>query len=459
MKKIILSASIMFLAIGAMAQEKEINSALSAYESNNASAAKSELDKVANQINSNKVRPELKAKYFYVAGQIALQNGNTIEAAKMFGELAKYESGTMYSIRNKSTKETEYFATEAEATSAAATGDYSKPKTEKLSGKYLPQVQDKLRNQAEIVLQLANSAYNSNNKETAGDKFLEGSYLVNALGGNGDLFKYNAALSYHSANKYEKALDTYVELLNDGYTGEATSYVGKDKEGKDVSLNSKDEAENYKKLGLISTYKEVKTPSIEKDIYVNALKAVLSMKKDNPIVQKAEKKYPNDEEIKNLISSIYLSTGNTEQFLNSLLENIKNNPNDASNYYNVGTVYMEKNEDAKAIEYFEKAIQKDPKYKNAYNNLALVKVKKEKEYVDIINANLGNSSKEKQNYKEYTEKRKNLYIEIIPLLEKAFELDKTDYNAAKTLRQAYQAAEMFDKEDELRAIEKQLQPK
>ena len=154
-----------------------------------------------------------------------------------------------------------------------------------------------------------------------------------------------------------------------------------------------------------------------------------------------------------------MSTGNTEQFLNSLLENIKNNPNDASNYYNVGTVYMEKNEDAKAIEYFEKAIQKDPKYKNAYNNLALVKVKKEKEYVDIINANLGNSSKEKQNYKEYTEKRKNLYIEIIPLLEKAFELDRTDYNAAKTLRQAYQAAEMFDKEDELRAIEKQLQPK
>lgn len=459
MKKIILSASILFLAIGAMAQEKEINAALSAFESNNASSAQTELSKVASQINSNKISPELKAKYYYVAGQVALQGGNTIEAAKMFGELAKYESGTLYSIRNKSTKETEYFATEAEANAAAAKGDYSKPKAEKLSGKYLPQVQDKLRNQAESVLQLANSAYNSNNRETAGDRFLEGSYLVNAIGGNGDLFKYNAALSYHSANLYDKALNVYKELINEGYTGETTSYVGKDKEGKDIPSNTKEEAENLKKIGYITSYREVKTPSIEKEIYVNALKALLSLKKDDELVKKAEQKFGNDEEVKNLVGSIYLSSGNTDQFLNRLLDNIKANPNDASNYYNVGTMYMEQNKDAEAIEYFQKAIEKDPTYKNAYNNLALVKVKKEKEYVDIINSNLGNSSKEKQNYKEYTEKRKNLYIEIIPLLEKAFDLDKTDYNAAKTLRQAYQAAEMFDKEDAMRAIEKQLQPK
>lgn len=459
MKKIILSASLLFLAIGAMAQEKEINAALSAYESNNASGAQSEIAKVANQISSNKISPDLKAKFYYISGQVALQNGNTIEAAKMFGELAKYENGTMYSIRNKSTKETEYFATEAEATAAAANGDYAKPKEEKLSPKYLEKVQEKLRNQAESVLQLANSAYNSNNRETAGDKFLEASYLVNAIGGNGDLFKYNAALSYHSANLYEKALASYKELINQGYTGETTSYVGKDKEGKEIPSNTKEEAENLKKIGYIVSYKEVKTPSMEREIYVNALKAVLALKKDDPIVKKAEQKFGTDTEIQNLIGSIYLSSGNSDQFLNKLLDNIKTNPKDASNYYNAATMYMEQNKDAEAIQYFQKAIEVDPTYKNAYNNLALVKVKKEKEYVEVINANLGNSSKEKQTYKEFTDKRKNLYIEIIPLLEKAFELDKTDYNAAKTLRQAYQAAEMFDKEDAMRAIEKNLQPK
>jgi predicted Zn-dependent protease len=459
MKKIILSASVLFLAIAAMGQEKEINAAMSAYESKNTAGAQSEIAKVANQISSNTISPELKAKYYYVAGEIALQNGNTIEAAKMFGELAKYETGAMYSIKNKSSKETEYFATEAEANAAASKGDYSKPKKENLSGKYLPQVQDKLRSQAESVLQLANNAYNSNNRATAGDKFLEASYLVNAIGGKGDLFKYNAALSYHSAQQYDKALVAYKELIKEGYTGESTTYTGKDKDGKDVTINSVEEAENLKKLKYITSYREVKTPSVEKEVYMNALKAVLALKKDDELVQKAEQKYPTDAEVQNLISSIYLNSGNSEQFLNKLLANIKANPNDASNYYNVGTIYMEQNKDDEAIQYYEKAIQVDPTYKNAYNNLALVKVKKEKEYVDIINANLGGSTKEKQLYKEYTEKRKNLYKDILPYLEKAFELDKTDYNAAKTLRQAYQAAEMFDKEDELRAIEKSLAPK
>lgn len=459
MKKLILSASVLFLAIGAMAQEKEINAAFSAYESKNTAEAQNEIAKVANQISSNKISPELKAKYYYVAGQVALQNGNTIEAAKMFGELAKYETGTMYSIKNKSTKETEYFATESEANSAAAQGDYSKPKKENLAGKYLPQVQEKLRSQAESVLQLANNAYNSNNRATAGDKFLEASYLVNAIGGKGDLFKYNAALSYHSAQQYDKALAAYKELINAGYTGESTSYSAKDKEGKDITINSLEEAENLKKLKYITTYKEVKTPSVEREVYMNALQAVLALKKEDELVQKAEQKYPTDAEVQNLISSIYLNSGNGEKFLNKLLENIKTNPNDAANYYNVGTIYMDQNKDDEAIQYFEKAIQLNPKYKNAYNNLALVKVKKEKEYIDIINANLGGSTKENQLYKEYTEKRKNLYKEIIPYFEKAFELDKTDYNAAKTLRQAYQAAEMFDKEDEMRAIEKSLAPK
>src|SRR5690606_6026110 len=129
----------------------------------------------------------------------------------------------------------------------------------------------------------------------------------------------------------------------------------------------------------------------------------------------------------------------------------------AANHYNIGVLQMNAGNDADAIQSFEKTIQLDPNFKNAYTNLALVKIKPEVEYVEIINSNLGNTSKEKQTYKEYTQKRKDLYKEVIPYLEKAFELDRTDYDTAKTLRQAYQAAEMFDKEDEMRAIERSLQ--
>lgn len=458
MKKIILTASALFLMIGAFAQEKEIDAALKAYESKNNSAAKSELNKVSGQLNTNTISPELLAKYYYVSGQIALAEGNTSEAAKQFGQLAKYENGVMYSAKNKSTKATEYYATKAEADEATTKGDYSKPKEEKLNANYLPKVQQSLTAVAEKTLQEANTAYKAEKNEEAGNKFLEASYLIQAMGGDFQIFKYNAALSYHRGGNYEKAFQAYKELINEGYTGESKSWSAKDKQsGKDVTFTSKADADTQAKLGLVTGVKEVKSASVEKELYSNTLKALGSMGKYDDVVEKITAKYPKDEEIQTLVGNIYHASGNSEKFLSKLIENTKLNPNDPVNYFNIGVTYMEQGKDAEAIQNFEKAIQVDPKFKNAYTNLALVKIKPEKEYVEIINSNLGTSAKEKKAYQEYTKKRKDLYISIIPHLEKAFELDKTDLQAATTLRKAYQAGEMFDKEDQMRAIEKSLQ--
>lgn len=457
MKKIILTASALFLMIGAFAQEAEIDAALKAYESKNNSAAKSELSKVSGQLKSNTISPESLAKYYYVSGQIALSEGNTVEAAKQFGELAKYENGVMYSAKNKSTKATEYFATQADADAAVSKGDYAKVKEETLNPVYLPQIQQSLTSMAEKTLQEANNAYKADKNEEAGNKFLEASYLVKAMGGQHQIFKYNAALSYHRGEKFEKAFETYKELINEGYTGVSTSWVAKDKaSGQEVSFNSKADADTQAKLGLVTGVKEVKTPSVEKEVYLNALKALSGAKKYDDVVEKIISKYPSDSEIQTVAGNVYHNSGNSDKFLNKLIENTKLNPNDPVNYFNIGVMYMEQEKDAEAVEYFEKAIQVDPKFKNAYTNLALVKIKPEKEYVDIINKNLGNSAKEKQAYQEYTKKRKDLYIDVVPYLEKAFELDKTNLEAATMLRKAYQAAEMFDKEDQMRAVEKTL---
>lgn len=459
MKKIVLSLATLMLSLGAFAQEKEIDAAFDAVESNNLTAAKSELSKVASQINATTLSPESKAKYYYAAGQVALNEGNSIEAAKMFGEVGKYENGTMYSARNKSTKQTEYFATKAEADAATAKGDYTKPKEETLTPNLILKVEGELKTKAENLLKQANTAYQANNSTVAGDKFLEASYLVKAIGGDAGLFKYNAALSYHKGEAYQKAFDTYKELINEGYTGESTSWVGKNKEtGEEVSFPTKGDADMQAKLGLVTGIKEVKTPSVEKDLYSYTLQTLSGLKKYDDIIEKITTKYPNDSQIQTLAGNVLHNSGNDDKFLEKLIENTKIDPNNASNYYNIGVIQMNAGKDAEAIQAFEKAIQVDPTFKNAYTNLALVKIKPEKEYVEIINANLGTSAKEKKTYQEYTQKRKDLYKEVIPHLEKAFELDKTNYEAAKTLRQAYQAAEMFDKEDAMRVIEKSLQP-
>ncbi len=459
MKKIILSLGALFLSIGLWAQEKEIDAAFSAIEANNTSGAKAELAKVASQINSNTISPEFKAKFYYTSGQVALKEGNSIEAAKMFGEVGKYENGVMYSVRNKSTKQNEYYATKAEADTAAASGDYAKPKEETLAPNLILKVQDNLRSKAETLLKEGNTAYQANNSNLAGDKFLEASYLVKAIGGDAGLYKFNAAMSFHKGESYQKAFDAYKELINEGYTGESTSWVGKNKEtGEEVFFGSKQEAELQQKLGQITGIKEVKTPSVEKDLYTYTLRVLSGLKKYDDVVEKITDKYPNDTEIQTLAGNVLHNSGNDDKFLNKLIENTKIDPNNASNFYNIGVIQMNGGKDTEAIQNFEKAIQLDPNFKNAYTNLALVKIKPEKEYVDIINANLGNSAKEKKTYQEYNQKRKDLYKEVIPYLEKAFELDKTNYDAAKTLRQAYQSAEMFDKEDAMRTVEKTLQP-
>lgn len=458
MKKVILTIAAVFMMGAVFAQEKEINAALAAIEANNVSGAKAELAKVSSQINSNTISPEAKAKYYYTAGQIGLKEGNSIEAAKMFGELGKYESGTMYSIKNKATKQTEYYATQAEADAAAAKGDYAKSKAENLSPKYLTSVQDLLKSKAESVLKEGNAAYQAKRDEEAGDKFLEASYLVKALGGDSELFKYNAALSYHRGEIYQKAADTYIELINEGYTGEKSSWVAKDKTtGEEVSFDSKSDADTQAKLGLVTGVKESKSASVEKDLYENTLKVLIGLKKYDPIVEKISKRYTDNNDIQTLVGNVYHNSGKSKLFLNKLIENTRIDPNNAVNYYNIGILYMDMNNNEEALKNFDKAIQLDPKFKNAYTNAAVLIVKPEKEYIEIINANLGTSAKEKQLYKEYTAKRKELYVKAIPYLEKSFELDK-NYDGAKMLRQAYQAAEMFDKEDAMRAVEKTLQP-
>lgn len=458
MKKIFLTAASVLLLSGVFAQEKEIDNALSAYQANNLMGAQAELDKVANQIDSNTISPKSKATYYYVAGQLALVNGKSIEAAKHFNEMKKYETGTVYSIRNRDTKETEYFFTQQEAEAQSAKGNYTKVKSENLRPNYLDSIQAELLKRAEGTLTQASNAAQSGNDVTAGEKFLEASYLVEAIGSDGGLFKYNAALSYHKANKPREAFDIYKELIDENYTGESTTWNATVVEtGQTATFNTRAEAKTQETLGIVTNIQEVKTPSIEKNLYTYALDALAALKEYDDVVEKISAKYPNDTEIQTLIANVYHFSGQQDMFLNKLKESARLDPKNPTNYFNIGVVYMEMDQDDQALEYFEKAIDADPNYKSAYTNIALIKVKADKDYIEKINSNLGSSAKEREVYKEYTEKRKNMYKEVIPYLEKAFNLEKTNLEYARMLRQAYAAAGMTADEERMIQIENSLQ--
>lgn len=457
MKKVILSIAVLCLTNGLFAQEKEVNNALKAFDSNDITLVKSELASVQNQMNTNTIAPEVKAKYYYLAGSIALKDGKSIEAAQLFSEMAKYENGTIYSIRNKSSKETEYYFSKDEAERIAASGNYNKVKEQTLQQVYSPLVREDLLKRGESVLRQAQALIRDGKDVEAAEKLLEVSYLSRFIGGDADLFKYNAAISFHKGGDYQRAIDIYKEMIQDGYTGVTSSWVGTDKDsGIELSFTSREDAEAQRKAGSITTYKEVKSPSVEKDLHAFTLNALVLQKSYDPIVETILDKYPNDNEIFEAASSVYLISGKEDLLLEKLTERIKIDPRNEVNFFNMGVLYKNKNEDDKAIQAFEKAIQINPKYKDAYINIAFIKLKPEAEYVEIINANLGISNKEKQTYREYSNKRKALYLEAIPYFEQAFNTDKTNYETAKLLRQAYQAAEMYEKEDQMRAIENSL---
>src|SRR5690554_2937151 len=121
MKKIIFSIATFSLISTLFAQEKEISAAYSAFEKNDRQTARTELSKATNLIDKT-TDPKSLANYYYVNGELLLADGNIEEAAKSFEQMAKYEIGPIYSVRNKANKTTEYYFTLAEAENIASKG-------------------------------------------------------------------------------------------------------------------------------------------------------------------------------------------------------------------------------------------------------------------------------------------------------------------------------------------------
>ena len=92
----------------------------------------------------------------------------------------------------------------------------------------------------------------------------------------------------------------------------------------------------------------------------------------------------------------------------------------------------------------------NPKYTNAYINLAALKLEDEKVIIDEMNK-LGTSTKDMKRYEELKAKRQNLFRGTIPFLQKAVELDPSNVDVAKTLLNVYSALEMTTEYKALKA--------
>lgn len=308
----------------------------------------------------------------------------------------------------------------------------------------------------------AMDAYNTKNYTVAGPKFLELYNLLKTNGQDDKMYMYYAGLSYALASNLDESIKIYTELINSGYTGVQTQYTAKDKTGKIETL-SKDIWEMLKKSSKdYSDFKTEQSKSVEPDLYETLSTLLLNAKKNDEalaIIEKGLAKYPNNAKLKEYHGSALYATGKTDQFMVNLKEQLAKNPNDATNWYNLG-VLQSKNPatEADAIASFKKAIElgsNDPKLtNNAYQNLVYTSIGDDDKAVKEINA-IRKSDPDKAT--TLIEARKERFNQALPHAEKWYQASPNNIDAVSILKDIYGMLKNQAKVTEMKAKEAALQ--
>ncbi|MDR3271900.1 MAG: hypothetical protein LBT29_00245 [Flavobacteriaceae bacterium] len=455
MKKLTVSMFALF-AVLAFGQEKEIKAAFSAYDSGNKAQAQTLIQQadaaVGNKAQS--IDPDVYAKYLYVKGNSLLEQGKTVDGAKVLSELTVYEKGPVYSLKNKETKEKAYVLSKDEAAKLQAQG-FSGLKETTSGTTYSQKSAATLDAKRQEVAKKAADEYVSKQFASAGNDFLEAYYLFKAAGGNDDIYKYYAAVSYNNDEQNDKALELYKELINDGYTGVNIKYTAKDKDGQEVNMDATQYQLFQKANAGYTDFKQETTPSVEPDLYHYAVQILINDKKYDDalnLTQKGLAKLPNDQALNDVLGDLYYQTGQTDKFAEKLQEQLQKDPNDYKVLYNLGFLYSKDPATTnKAKEYYEKAIQAKPDYTDAYLNLAILLMQPDKELVNQMK-NLGTSTADNKKYDALFEQRKQVLGSALPYLEKAYRIDSSNIAVIGALRDVYRVLGNRAKMQEMDAI-------
>ena len=303
---------------------------------------------------------------------------------------------------------------------------------------------------SQIETSIINSAVEDNrnsNYSVASDKLLM-AYKMNEEK-NKD-YLYYAAGSAVNSKEYEKALDYYVELKENNYTGVIDEYyitnneTGEEEKVSETEFDLLKSSKDYSNPRVGQT--ESRYPEIVKNI---ALIYVQQGKNDIAIeaIKEARSIQPDDTSLILNEADLYIRISNNsddeserdlyrKKFKELMELAITKDPENGILYYNLGVISSEQGENDSALEYYKKAIEFKPDYVDAYLNLVAVILDGEQSIVDEMN-NLGTSKKDNIRYDELKVERENLYKECIPFLEKLIEVSPSNIDALNTLKNIY----------------------
>ncbi len=423
MKKQLITVLAILIGLSAYAQKDELKSTDKALKNGELATAKSSVDQAEGLIDNADQKTKakfyfLKAKTYYdIAKKKPSLDANAFDiAAKSLQDLIAFEKQTG---KAKYTEEAQPLLTTLIAD---------------VSAKGIKQYQEKDYSNAKVTLY---KTYALSKKDTA---FLE----------------YAATAAYLDKD-YDLSLEHFNKLKQVGYTGIATTYTATNVEsGETESFGSKKQMDLMVKTGQYKEPKvdvsESKTASVIKNIawilvekgeVANAMSAV----------KEARKIDPKDINMLLTEANLLLKLEKKDEFAALMKEAILQDPNNAMLHFNVGVINQEQGNMEEAKGYYNKAIELDANYSDAYLNLGAVLLERDKVLVEEMNNNLSNFKK----YDAIKARQLELYKEVLPYYEKAYELTKEktkedDIDIVRTLMSMYENLEITDKFKEMKAI-------
>ena len=282
---------------------------------------------------------------------------------------------------------------------------------------------------------------------------LEAAYKVSK---KDTLYLYNAALLATEAEEYSTALDFYERLIKLGYTGISINYLATEKEtGKEQVFQDK-KSRDFS-VDVIGTH-ESPRDQIAKSVEIDMLRSIAAIyrnqsnfKKSIEYLEKAKLIDSNDINLILLESNIRWEMGEVDQYQRLISKALEIEPNNVDLIFNLGVVNAEKGHFEDAISYYNKVIEIDSDYTKAYLNAAAMILEKEEPMIEEMNS-LGTSTSDYNRYDELKIERENLYREAIPYLEKVFELEDDNLNAARTLRNIFSQLDETESYNKYKAI-------
>jgi tetratricopeptide (TPR) repeat protein len=394
MKKQVIIALAFSVSAWSFAQKKELKTVEKAIKGNNYAEAKTSLSQAESMLSL--MDEKQKSQYYFLKGKVMYANG----------------AGTNEDF------------------------DEALESFENVKGAYGSEIKELKQDMINKLLMRGNKAYE--NKNYAGSsKYFEKIYRLST---KDTTYLYYAASTAINVPDYDRALGLYEELKKIGYTGIVKQFYAVNKETqeeesfaskelRDISVKTSSHIKPTEKLTDSKRAEIVKNVALIYKMNGEDEKAIAALKE-------AREDNPDDMNLLLVEADLQLKLGNKDAFRGLIEEAVLKDPGNAELRYNLGVMAADSGDKATAKKHYDKAIELDRTYVNAYINMAALVLSSEQPMIDEMNG-LGSSKKDNLRYDELKEARQQLYKDALPYLTKAVEVKPKNIDAAKTLMNIY----------------------